>query len=129
MTSKRKILFIASVYLHLAAFHKPYMLMLKEKGYEIHAAASSFGGRMEEIQALGVHCWDIPFARSPYSFSNYKAYRKLKKLFRTHRFELVHLHTPVAAFLGRYLARKAGQGKVIYTAHGFHFTNLIPVMG
>jgi len=122
-----KVLFVATVFSHLAAFHKPFMLMLKDKGYEIHAAASSSEGRMKEIQALGVKCWDIPFTRSPYSLQNIKAYSMLKRLFSNYHFQLIHVHTPAAAFIGRYLAKVTRQGPVIYTAHGFHFFKGAPL--
>ncbi|HOA81828.1 MAG TPA: hypothetical protein PKK61_12320, partial [Defluviitaleaceae bacterium] len=43
-----KVLFIATVYNHLAAFHIPFMKMLQDKGYEVHAAASSVTGRRDD---------------------------------------------------------------------------------
>ncbi len=121
MMTQRSVLFLATVYTHLAAFHVPFMKMLQRWGYEVHAAASSAEGHKERVEEAGVICWEIPFARSPYSPANLDAYRCLKALLREHRFDLIHVHTPVAAFLGRYLAKKTGQGPVLYTAHGFHF--------
>lgn len=118
---KKKVLFLASVYIHLTSFHIPYMLMLQECGYEIHAAASNVDGKMESLELLGIKCWDIPFSRSPYSIKNISAIKSLNNLFTRIFFDLIHVHTPVAAFLGRGLARLNKQGKVIYTAHGFHF--------
>lgn len=123
----KRILFIATVYTHLAAFHIPFMRMLQDKGYDVHAAASSAEGRKEEVEAIGVECWDIPFARSPYNPKNLRAFRKLKRLLETYHFALVHVHTPVAAFLGRYLAKATGQGPALYTAHGFHFYRGAPL--
>lgn len=67
-------LFIASVYTHLAAFHIPFMKLLQERGYQVHAAASSAEGRREDVEKAGVTCWEIPFARSPYSFTNLKSF-------------------------------------------------------
>lgn len=122
-----KVLFLATVYTHLAAFHIPFMRMLQGWGYEVHAAASSAEGHKEEVDAAGVVCWEIPFARSPYSLGNLEACRQLKALLREHRFDLIHVHTPVAAFLGRYLAKRMGQGPVLYTAHGFHFYKGAPL--
>ncbi|MDI3542907.1 MAG: hypothetical protein PWP57_510 [Candidatus Atribacteria bacterium] len=116
-----KVLFIASVYTHLAAFHIPFMKMLQEKGYEVHAAASSSEGRREDVEKIGVTCWEIPFARSPYSPANFQAFLRLRALLKEQHFDLIHVHTPVAAFLGRLLSRVTYQGKVLYTAHGFHF--------
>jgi glycosyltransferase involved in cell wall biosynthesis len=36
-------------------------------------------------------------------------------------YDLVHVHTPIAAFVTRYALRNNRKTKVIYTAHGFHF--------
>lgn len=124
---KGKVLFSATVYSHLVAFHKPFIKQLQDKGYEVHAAANPDHGRKEEIEEMGVICWDIPFSRSPYQLSNFTAVRKLIKLFRKHYFDLIHVHTPVAAFLVRYTAKKCKQGSVLYTAHGFHFYKGAPI--
>ena len=126
-TDNRKVLFIATVYSHLASFHIPFMEMLQGMGYEVHAAACSSSGRREEVEKIGVTCWEIPFARSPYSPANLQAFLRLRDLLKEHHFDLIHVHTPVAAFLGRYLAKKTNQGSVLYTAHGFHFYEGAPL--
>ncbi len=97
------------------------MKLLQSWGYEVHAAASPAEGRKDEVEAIGVTCWDIPFVRSPVSPKNFTAYRKLKALLTQERFDLIHVHTPMAAWLGRLAAKRAGQGPVLYTVHGFHF--------
>jgi glycosyltransferase involved in cell wall biosynthesis len=127
MLEKKKVLFSATVYSHLAAFHKPFIKLLQDKGYEVHAAANPDHGRKEEIEEMGVICWDIPFSRSPYQLSNFKAMIELKNLFQKHYFDLIHVHTPVASFLVRYTAKKYKQGPVLYTAHGFHFYKGAPI--
>jgi glycosyltransferase involved in cell wall biosynthesis len=127
MIGNKKILFSATVYSHLAAFHKPFIKLLQDKGYEVHAAANPDHGRKEEIEEMGVICWDIPFSRSPYQLSNFKAMIELKNLFQKHYFDLIHVHTPVASFLVRYTAKKYKQGPVLYTAHGFHFYKGAPI--
>lgn len=116
-----KALFVATVYTHLTAFHIPFMKLLQSWGYEVHAAASSAEGRREEVEAIGVKCWDIPFVRSPVSLRNIIAYRKLKALLTQEQFDLIHVHTPMAAWLGRLAVKRTNQGPVLYTAHGFHF--------
>jgi len=123
----RKVLFSATVFSHLAAFHKPFIKLLQDKGYEVHAAANPDHGCKEEIEEMGVVCWDIPFSRSPYDRSNFQTVKELKRLFHTHRFDLIHVHTPVASFLVRYMAKQCGQGPVLYTAHGFHFYRGAPI--
>ncbi|USK33682.1 glycosyltransferase family 4 protein [Bacillus sp. F19] len=117
----KKILFVATVYTHLANFHKPYISMLQERGYEVHAACNPNEGRKQEIEELGVICWDIPFSRNPFNLNNFKATKELLKLFKTNYYELIHTHTPIASFLTRLLARLKNQGNILYTAHGFHF--------
>lgn len=118
----KKILFLASIYVHFTAFHIPLISLLQRHGCQVHIAASpSDDGEKEILEDMGVLCRDIPFARSPYSLASIKAFLQLKKLLMQERFDLIHVHTPVAAFLGRYAARLTGQGPVLYTAHGFHF--------
>ena len=73
------------------------------------------------MDAAGVVMLGDPLCPLPHSQGNLEACRQLKALLREHRFDLIHVHTPVAAFLGRYLAKKTGQGPVLYTAYGFHF--------
>jgi glycosyltransferase involved in cell wall biosynthesis len=118
---RQKVLFIATVYTHLAAFHIPFMNLLQGWGYEVHAAASPAEGHKEEVEAAGVTCWDIPFVRSPVSPKNLTAYRKLKALLTQEHYDLIHVHTPMAAWLSRLAAKRTNQGPVLYTAHGFHF--------
>jgi glycosyltransferase involved in cell wall biosynthesis len=116
-----KVLFVATVYTHLAAFHIPFMKLLQSWGYEVHAVASPEGGHKNEVETIGVRCWDIPFVRSPVSLKNLTAYQKLKALLIQEHYDLIHVHTPLAAWLGRLAAKRTGQGPVLYTAHGFHF--------
>ncbi len=115
-----KVLFVASIYRHLTAFHIPYIEYFQSKGYEVWASGMGKEDRMI-LEEYGVSCIDIPFSRSPLNSGNINAYKTLKKLFRTEQFELVHVHTPVAALLTRAAFRSSKQGKIIYTAHGFHF--------
>ncbi|MGB9880453.1 MAG: glycosyltransferase, partial [Anaerolineae bacterium] len=86
----KSVLFVATVYTHLAAFHIPFIRLLQSWGYEVHAAASPKEGRKEEVEARGVTCWDIPFVRSPVSPKNFAAYWKLKGLLSRERFDLIH---------------------------------------
>src|SRR5699024_1909153 len=43
------------------------------------------------------------------------------KLFKRLKPEIVHVHTPIAAVLGRIASKMAGVPNIIYTAHGFYF--------
>lgn len=121
-----RILFVATVFRHLSVFHIPFMLMLKEKGYDIWAVASGDLDHKKELEKYGIKCFDIPFSRKPISIKNLKAYFKLKKFLRKNEFKLIHTHTPVASFLIRIVGRKFKNTVKLYTAHGFHFYNGAP---
>lgn len=124
---RQRVLFIATVYTHIASFHLPYIQLLQGLGCDVHVAASPVDGRKEDVEATGATTWEIPFVRSPYSLANLYAFRRLKQLLKKNHYDLIHVHTPVAAFLARYLAKSTGQGHVLYTAHGFHFYNGAPI--
>lgn len=123
-----KVLFGASVYNHLSTFHKPFMEYFQKNGYEVHAVGSASMGRKEELLEMGIICHDIDFDRFPLSGKNLLALRQLQLLFKQQKFELIHVHTPVAALLIRYVASHFHQGKVLYTAHGFHFYKGAPLI-
>lgn len=124
MINKGSVLFIASVYSHLKAFHVPYMKLLSSWGYDVFAVAAK--GRASDakadIELLGFQCIDIPFERTPFSKSTLLAYRELRSLLAANNdIKLIHVHTPTAAFITRKAASVASNTIVLYTAHGFHF--------
>lgn len=123
-----QVLFLATIYGHLHQFHIPFMNSLQSKGFVVHAGASvDDRASLEKLERAGVVCWDIPFARSPYDPKNVKAFLRLRQLLSNEHFDLVHVHTPVASFLGRLLSKATHQGPVLYTAHGFHFYKGAPL--
>lgn len=124
----KKILFCATVYTHLAAFHKPFIKYFQKLGYEVHAAANPSEGRKEEIEELGVVCWDVSFSRSPLKRDNLNAVKEIKKIITTNNFILIHTHTPIASLLIRYANRRWSNSKILYTAHGFHFFKGAPLL-
>ncbi len=125
----KKAIYVASVFGHFKVFHIPFLRMLQEQGFEVWAAAKTTRKESrEQLEEDGLKCIEIPFSRSPFGISSIKAYRLMKKLFRENHFDLVHVHTPAAAFIARAAARGTGQGKIVYTAHGFHFYKGAPFM-
>jgi glycosyltransferase involved in cell wall biosynthesis len=48
----------------------------------------------------------------------------IREVVKTEQYDIIHVHTPVAAFVARYALKdlkKQQKFQVIYTAHGFHF--------
>lgn len=118
-------LFIASVYSHLRAFHVPYMKPISSWGYDVFAVASKghVSDAKADLESLGFQCIDIPFERTPFSKSTLLAYRMLCSLLAANDdIKLIHVHTPTATFITRKAAASvASNSIVLYTAHGFHF--------
>jgi glycosyltransferase involved in cell wall biosynthesis len=115
-----KILFIASIENHFISFHIPFIKYLQGKGYEVYIA-TKLGERVGELEQYEIICNNINFSRSVNPFIALKALIQLIKLMREEKFFLVHVHTPMAAFLGRLAAKLTNTRPVLYTTHGFHF--------
>lgn len=70
------------------------------------------------------HVHDVPFSRNPLKFGAAKAAgTTIARIIEQNGIDVVHVHTPVAAFVTRKHAHpfRARGVKTIYTAHGFHF--------
>lgn len=117
----KRILFVATVASHIKAFHLPFINLLEEKGYEVEIACCTD----TSLNGLN-HVWAVPFSRSPYSKRNMAAFRTIKRLLQERCYDLIHVHTPVAAFLVR-LAARTMNVPVLYTVHGFHFYEGAPL--
>ena len=46
--------------------------------------------------------------------------KTIKELQQKNKYDVIHVHTPIAAFITRFALRGTNV-KIIYTAHGFHF--------
>lgn len=125
---KKKVLFTATVIIHIKSFHMPYIKWLKEHGCEVNVAAKNDFISEPCIIPNCDKYYDIKFARFPFSKTNIKAYKQLKKLIQENNYDIIHCHTPVAGVLTRLAARKNKNTTVIYTAHGFHFFKGAPLL-
>lgn len=122
-SSAPRILLAASVPVHFRAFHLPWVERLRQLGCDVHGAADRITEMPECVAAFNeVH--DIPFSRNPLDFRAASAAgHNIARLMDQIRFDLVHVHTPVAAYVTRKYAHpfRARGTKTVYTAHGFHF--------
>lgn len=115
-THRKKVLFIAN-HKGFSKFNAPFMAWFKEQGWQVDNASPG-------IEIGDVDCqYDVDIQRTPFSWRNYRAYKRLKTIIELNHYDLIHVHTPMGAALGRLAAIKARKKgtKVIYTAHGFHF--------
>ena len=114
-----KICQVAAVDFTLYHFIAPLCRALTEAGHEV-VAVSDDGPLIAPLRAKGLRVETVPFSRR-LGANHLIAYRRLVALFRAENFDMVHAHTPVAAFIARFAARAAGVPRIVYTAHGFYF--------
>lgn len=130
--AKKKVLFVATVVkTHIVQFHIPYLKMLKEMGWETAVAAKNDYDDPNECNIPYCDKYHpVAFGRSPLTRDNIRAYKELKSIIDEGDFDMIHCHTPVAAFLTRLAARDARKKgcKVVYTAHGYHFYKGAPLL-
>lgn len=119
-----KVLLTATVQSHICQFHRPLADLLHEHGCEVHVAARD---NLSEKNGLSLdfadRVFDVPYARSPKSPDNLRAYRQLKAIIDSEHYDVIHCNTPMGGIVTRLAAqgsRKSGT-QVYYTAHGFHF--------
>lgn len=135
----KKVLIVASVISFIEWFNKDNVEFLKnELNCEVHIACNfeymkdtdidRTNRYIKKLKSENIVLHNILFARNPLNFANIKAYKKLRKIVDSERFDLIHCHTPAAAMITRFAARHArSSGSIVmYTCHGFHFHNASP---
>ena len=106
-----KILIAASNMVHINNFHRPYIQAFKEEGHSVYIMARGEGAD-----------FDIGFKKRALSFSNLKLSFGIKKILKREQFDIVYLHTSLAAFWVR-MAMKGMKKRpyVVNTVHGYLF--------
>lgn len=117
----KKILYVTTVSSTVNAFLVPHIKMLIENGYKVDCAFSINKPLDNSLVKLGVNQYEIPFSRNPLGVGNIKAFNRLLEIQRRNEYDIIHVHTPIAALYGRLLKLKFPSLRTIYTAHGYHF--------
>ncbi|MFV0496715.1 MAG: glycosyltransferase [Candidatus Fimivivens sp.] len=115
----KKILFCASTASHIKNFHMPYLEKFAQFGYEVYTAT----GDVEEIAGTQA-CFTLPFYKSFFSIKNLRAILETRKLLLEEHFDIISLHTTLAAAVVRAALRtipKWQRPRVFYTCHGYLF--------
>lgn len=119
-----KLLAIATIPDSLRAFLLPFAYHFRTLGWRVDAMAQGVSNCAECLKAFD-RVWEVEWSRNPLDPQNLIiAPRQIREVLAQEEYNLVHVHTPVAAFVTRYALnnlRTQGKLKVIYTAHGFHF--------
>jgi glycosyltransferase involved in cell wall biosynthesis len=73
------------------------------------------------LAQAGIPVLPVPMRRSIDPAADIAALRRLVSILRRERFDVVHLHSSKAGFLGRLAARLTGGAAVVYTPNGLSF--------
>lgn len=115
-------LFVTTVPITLEAFLLPFARHFREAGWRVDAAANG-ASRADRIADSFDAVFDVPWSRNPLDPRNLLGSARIVRQIVAHGgYDIVHVHTPVAAFATRFALRNAAKRpSVIYTTHGFHF--------
>ncbi|MEK5391329.1 glycosyltransferase family 4 protein [Margalitia sp. FSL K6-0131] len=122
-----KILIVSTVSGTINTFLIPHIKWLIEKGNEVSVASNYAEDIDDRISELGCTIYSVPFQRNPLKIENYQALKSIKQIVLNGKYEMVHVHTPVASLLTRFACRKIKGVTMVYTSHGFHFFNGAPM--
>lgn len=120
-----KICQLCAVDFTLKQFLLPLIDGLQAAGMEVTAVCSD-GPEIAGLRARGYRVQTVAIARDMNPVAALRSVAELVRLFRRERFDIVHVHTPVASLIGRLASRLVGTRLVVYTAHGFYFHDRMP---
>lgn len=136
----KKALMLASVASMIDQFNMENIKILQDLGYEVHVLANfSFGNTTseertkafkKELEEKNIKVYNVPIPRKITSLKEMlKSYKEIKKICEENNYEILHCHSPIGGVLVRLAFRKMRKqgGKLIYTAHGFHFFKGAPL--
>jgi len=101
---------------------------LRDEGFDVYGISAP-GPWAAELESDGIT--HIPWTRATRSWhprADALAFAELFRIFRRHRFDLVHLHNPKPGIMGRLAGRLAGVPCVVSTCHGFYATPDDPLL-
>jgi len=119
-----RVLFVTTVAVTLRAFLLDIARHFQRKGWRVDALAN--GVRQDALcQSTFDRVWEAGWGRNPLNMGNLiRMVRRIRHLAIEQEYDIVHVHTPVAAFVTRFALdrlRHEHDLQVLYTAHGFHF--------
>ena len=95
-------------------------LAMKERGYEVRAAAGGAGVLKERLEAAGIFTHSvIDMARDISIRKDAGSLRAIWNIIRNERPDILHLHSPKAAGLGALCGRLLRVKKIVLTVHGW----------
>lgn len=105
-------------------FLLPFIRYFQNLGWQVDGMASDITKNNTCVAEMD-SVWDVEWSRNPFDPKNVMvAVPRIQEIVVQGNYDIVHVHTPIAAFVTRYAVNQLKvkqKPKVIYTAHGFHF--------
>ena len=120
---QKRMLIVTTVPQTLRAFLLPFANYFKQKNWHVDAMTGN-PKFYDDLYRNFTNVWEVNFSRNPFSLKHFFTIpKKIRNIVTQEKYDLVHVHSPVAAFVTRFALRKIKlhQPKIVYTAHGFHF--------
>ena len=125
------LLCVATVSRMIRHFLRPYAEHLRSQGWRVDAAASG-AATDTALQSAFDDVFEIPLSRSILDLPGLVRGERAIAGILALQPDIVHVHSPIAAFVTRYAVRRMSRDHrpaVAYTAHGFHFHEGGPRLG
>lgn len=118
-------LFVTTVPITLEMFLSSFAEHFRAQGWTVDALANGASAN-DRIAGSFDARHDVAWSRNPLDPRNLiGSAATVRRIVETGRYDIVHVHTPIAAFVTRFALRRTRRRPdgpvVIYTAHGFHF--------
>ncbi len=122
---KPRILEVTTVAATVRAFLIPLIEHLVREGFAVDAMCHGAQMQLGELCPPIGELFDAPWTRRSLRLNRLlEATKRVRAYVEARRYDIVHVHTPIAGWLTRFALRKLRMrvgSRVVYTAHGFHF--------
>jgi glycosyltransferase involved in cell wall biosynthesis len=116
-----KLLVVTTVPITIRSFLLPFIKHFRSLGWQVDGMAQGISADQDCVENCD-RIFDIQWSRNVFDPRNLLAgVSRVKEVVTEGKYDLVHVHTPIAAFVTRYALKNVKKTQVIYTAHGFHF--------
>jgi len=114
---------IVTASVSLYGLYRKQWLYWTKQGFDVHAIADA-GPEHKTVREMGVTTHSIPMVRNPSPLKDLVSLVRIWWFLLWHRFDIVHVSTPKAGFLGAIAARLSRHKRLIYTIHGRCYENM-----
>ena len=112
MSTRKKILYVASTASHLRRFHEPYLSALR-KEYDVFTLADGDGVD-----------FSVPISKKMLTIRHFATIRRIRRICRAEQFDAIIVNTTLAAALVRLALRRVKpRPHLLNVVHGYLFTN------